>query len=311
MTEALKEGRSRLRPRAGEPDPSEFISGRPATNILLVVLVALYACTRLLEVTLHPFPQSVLVAFDVLSALAFAVVHGARHYGVRGIGVFMAICLIVGNVIENIGVLTGYPYGHYYFAGLMGPRLFNVPILLGLAYIGMAYVAFTLARIILGYFDRPPAGAHIVTLPLVAAFILVAWDLAQDPVWATVLHGWVWRDGGPWFGVPLSNYFGWYLTVFVIYLTFTSCLTRSAIRHVSLGDRSWSLAVLFYAVCAAGNVAQHIPAPDPAIAADPAGKLWRVADITGASALVSLFVMGAFAVFAWVRLIGMRKATKD
>src|ERR1035437_243738 len=100
----------------------------------------------------------------------------------------------------------------------MGPKLFHVPVLLGLAYIGMAYVSWALARLIVGGTDAPITGARIVTLPLLASAIMTAWDLAQDPVWATVLHGWIWLDGGAWFGGPISDYLGWLGTVFVIFL---------------------------------------------------------------------------------------------
>jgi hypothetical protein len=50
---------------------------------------------------------------------------------------------------------------------------------------------------------------------------------------------------------------------------------------------------------------------DPETVSDPTGKQWRVADITGASALVSIFVMGAFAAIAWVRLAEQQKSTTD
>jgi uncharacterized membrane protein len=307
MTEAAANVRDRSRRSVAESNQPDAAPER-STSVLLALIVAIYALARIFEVSLHSFPPTVLVALDVLSALAFALVHGAHHYGLRGIGVFVAICLIVGNVIENIGVVTGFPFGRYYFAGLMGPKLFNVPILLGCAYVGMAYVSYALARIILVRIDATGRGTNSLALPFTSSFILVAWDLAQDPVWATVLHGWVWQDGGPWFGVPLSNYFGWYLTVFLIYLLFTLFISRRPARHIRATNASWSLAVLLYAVCAAGNVLQCIPAPNPAVVADPTGKLWGVADITGASALVSIFAMGAFAAFAWMRLGDLRKA---
>jgi uncharacterized membrane protein len=307
MTEALREDRRRLEPCAEQPDRSGLLSER-TTNVLLTFILTVYVFARIFEVTLHPFPPTALVALDVLSALAFALLHGARHYGLRGIAVFIAICLIVGNVVENVGVITGFPFGHYFFADLMGPKLFHVPILLGCAYIGMAYVSFTLARILLGHIGAPDSDRQAVALPLVAGFTMVAWDLAQDPVWATVLHGWVWRDGGPWFGVPVSNYLGWYFNVFLIYLLFTLFESRRPTWNIHPADRSWSMAILFYAACAAGNVLQRFPTPNPALVADPTGKLWRVADITAASALISIFVMGAFAVFAWVRLGDLRKS---
>lgn len=138
------------------------------------LMLAIYACARILEAIPDSMPLPVIVALDVLSSVAFALVHGARSYGWRGILTFAAICLIVGNTIENIGVASGVPFGRYYFAGLMGPKILHVPILLGMAYIGMAYVSWMLARLIVGESDAPLNGLRLFTLPLVASFILGA-----------------------------------------------------------------------------------------------------------------------------------------
>ena len=244
--------------------------------------------------------------------MAFALVDGARHYRLRGILVFAGICIVVGNIIENLGVATGFPFGHYYFVELMGPKLFHVPVLLGLAYIGMAYVSWTLARLIVGKPHAPVAGTRIVALPLVASFIMVAWDLAQDPVWATVLHGWVWRDGGPWFGVPISNYLGWYGTVFIIYLLFALYLRRNPVAAIPTPACKLAPgAALLCSLRRGQRACRPSTTPVPAVVADPTGKQWRVADIAGASALVSIFVMGAFAAVAWVRLAEQQKPTTD
>ena len=252
-----------------------------------------------------------MVALDVLSAMTFARVHGAQHIGLRSTLAFVSICVAVGNAMENLGVATGFPYGRYYFAELMGPKLFHVPVLLGLAYIGMAYISWTLATMIAGRPDAPLAGRRLLAVPAVASFLMVAWDLAQDPVWATVLHGWIWLDGGSWFGVPVSNYFGWYLTVFIIYLLFAFSLRRKAASLVPARRVDRYTAVLFYAACALGNILQTIPAPNPPMVADAAGRQWRVADITAASALVSIFAMGAFAVMAWMRSAGETLSARD
>jgi putative membrane protein len=265
----------------------------------------------MLEVVSSPVPRTAIVALDVLSAMAFALTDGARHYRVRGILIFACICIAVGNLVENIGVTTGFPFGRYYFVELMGPKLFHVPVLLGLAYIGMAYVSWRVARLIQGRSDAPLAGGRLFTLPLLASAIMTAWDLAQDPVWATVLHGWVWRDGGPWFGVPVSNYLGWYGTVFTIYLLFALYVSSRPALPLAADTGSWRPALLFYGLCVAGNVLQAVPHAAPAVVQDPTGKLWRVAHITAASALVSIFLMGGFVVLAWARLPRQRKASTD
>ena len=279
------------------------------TALVLSGILATYACARVLEVAHSPIPRTAIVALDVLSAMAFALVDGARIYRLRGILVFAAICVVVGNLSENLGVATGFPFGRYYFVELMGPKLFHVPVLLGLAYIGMAYVSWTVGRLMAGVPSAP--AKSLLAVPLLASFVMVAWDLAQDPVWATVLHGWVWRDGGPWFGVPVSNYLGWYGTVFLIYLLFALYLQREPARESTAHPPHGRAAILFYALCAVGNVAQMLGRAYPAVVQDPSGKQWRVADITIASALVSIFVMGGFAAVAWVRLATGRKPATD
>ena len=287
---------------------------RPRHNtfrLALSLILASYAYARILEVAHTSIPRTAIVALDVLSAMAFALTDGVLHYRLRDILVFTVICTVVGNLVENIGVTTGFPFGRYYFVELMGPKLFHVPVLLGLAYIGMAYVSWMLARLIVGHPYAPVSGIRVAALPLVASFVMVAWDLAEDPVWSTVLHGWVWLDGGPWFGVPISNYLGWYGTVFTIYLFFALYLRCRPALPIATSTASLRPALLLYLFCAAGNVLQMIPKAVPAIVQDPTGKQWRVMDITGASALVSIFVMGAFAVLAWVRLAEQGKATTD
>jgi uncharacterized membrane protein len=273
-----------------------------ATYFWLSSLILVYAAARFLQVLPGNFPMLAIVALHVLPPLLFAWLHGAMRYGVRDIFVFFAIGVVVGNIVENIGLRSGFPFGHYYFTGVMGPKLFQVPIFLGLAYLGMGYLSWTTARVILGDARAAMVGSRVVALPLVAAFLMVAWDLGLDPVWATIVRAWVWRDGGSYFGVPLSNFFGWYINVYVIYQLFAIYMRRRSTNLNALPRVYWRLPVLFYAVSAAGNLLLLIPRPGFSVVSDPTGRAWQVSSITGACALVSIFLMGAFAVLAWVRI---------
>jgi uncharacterized membrane protein len=271
------------------------------SSFALVAILALYLLGRILEVLPFSTPSTPFVALEILCAFAFALIHGARHYGFGGMLVFTAICLIIGNTIEDIGVATGLPYGHYVFLSLMGPKLLYVPVLLGLAYIGMAYLSWTIARLILGATHARVSGPQFITVPLLASFIMTAWDFAQDPVWSTLLHAWRWFDGGVWFGVPLTNYAGWLLTVFLIYIAFALYLGRTS-RISAAPSPHWRLAVLFYALCALGNVIQLFRPQASDLIADPSGALWHASAILRASALVSIFIMGSFVLTAWLRI---------
>jgi len=280
-----------------------------ATNLVLWTLLSLYAAARVLQI-FPKVPVLAVVALHVLPPVGFALIHGSIFYRFRGILTFVALCLVIGNIFENLGVRTSFPYGHYYFTDRMGPKLFAVPIFLGLAYVGMAYLSWTLARLIVGDVHGSLAGARVAMLPLVAAFIMVAWDFSQDPVWGTILHLWIWLQEGAYFGVPISNFLGWYLAAYVIYQSFALYLRNRSTNPDPSPSGYWQLAVLFYAISAAGNVLLVIPQAGISVVSDPTGVQWRVSDITGTCALVSIFVMGAFALMAWTRLPDQMSETR-
>lgn len=263
-------------------------------------LIVLYAAARVLQLFPDKVPMLVIVALHVFPPVIFALIHGAIRYRVRGILTFVLICLVVGNGFENLSILTGFPFGHYYFTDVMGPKLFHVPIMLGLAYVGMGYLSWTLASVILGG-ARNRVGPGVIVLPVVASFVMTAWDLCMDPVWGTLVHGWIWLQGGAFFGVPVSNFLGWYLTVYVIYQLFALYLRNRPTNPDPLPSAYWTQAVVFYGVSAAGNILLAFAKAGNAVVSDPAGVQWKVSAITGTCAMVTIFTMGAFVVLACVR----------
>lgn len=282
---------------------AEALAKNPtATSFFFYFLIAVYALSRVLQIFPGKIPMLAIVALHVLPPLLFALVHGVIFCGLRGILTFFALCFVVGSIVENIGVLTGFPFGHYYFTEVMGPKLFLVPIFLGLAYLGMGYLSWTLARVILGGVDNALTGSRVVTLPLIAAFVMVAWDFCLDPVWATIIHAWIWQQGGAYFGVPVSNFLGWYLNVFILYQLFALYLRGHAPQIDKLPRGYWRMAVIFYGVSAAGNLLLLIPRSGLSQVTDATGKVWQVSSITTACALATIFTMGAFTLLAWVRL---------
>ena len=275
---------------------------RDASVLAFWSLLALYVVARVLQVYPGRVSMLAVVALHVFPPAVFAVIHGAKLYRWRGILAFVILCLAIGNLFENVGVRTGFPFGHYYFTDVMGPKILAVPIMLGLAYVGMAYLSFTLARLILDNVGAPPGGSLVVALPVVAALIMVAWDLCLDPVWSTIVRAWIFPGGGAYFGVPISNFAGWYLTVYVIYQLFTLYLRRTVAAPAPMAVAYWRQAVVFYAVSAAGNLLLVAPQDRFRVVFDASGSQWKVSDITAACALITVFTMGAFALFAWLRL---------
>jgi 1-acyl-sn-glycerol-3-phosphate acyltransferase len=60
-------------------------------------------------------------------------------------------------------------------------------------------------------------------------YFLTVWDLSLDPAMASPrlpIHFWLWHQGGPYFGMPVSNLVGWSLTG-LVYMGLSRLLWRS------------------------------------------------------------------------------------
>jgi len=96
-------------------------------------------------------PIPLLIVVSIVVPLAFALFHGAVRYKWSGIITFLVICLVVSNLLENTSILTGFPFGHYYYTDALGPKLFLVPLLIGLGFAeAIAIYALVIAFILVG-----------------------------------------------------------------------------------------------------------------------------------------------------------------
>ena len=261
----------------------------------LILLIALYAPAALLPSMWPGAPPLLAVATQILIPALFVLIHGWRVYSLRGILVFLAITLVVGNIFENLGTRTGLPFGSYYFTDIMGPKLLGIPLLMGPAYLAIGYTSWMISYLIL----RP--APRLFATPLLATVIAVTWDLSADPTWSTVSHFWIWRHGGPYFGVPIMNFFGWFLTNYVIFQLFALYdLRRSSTNWVSLGH--WYLGLASYLMVIAVSLGRSAALFSHAHIADATGRHWSIGVLALASALVSLFLMGGFGALAFWKL---------
>jgi len=280
--------------------PVPAATERNLTYLALYTLIAIYAVSRVLQGFPQSVPMLVIVTLHVLPPLLFALLHGRMLWG-RGILVFFAICSVVSGTVEKIGITTGFPFGHYFFTDAMGPKISGVPVFLGLAYLGMGYLSWLIASLILGWEQRSLTGWRLVALPAFAALVMTSWDFCLDPVWSTIVRAWIWTDGGSYFGVPSSNFVGWYGNVFVIYVLFAFYMRRRPTYAEAVPRRFWKVSLVFYGVSVVGNFFNLIPqTPEPVI--DAASKVWTLRSITGATALTTVFTMGAFLLLACIRL---------
>jgi uncharacterized membrane protein len=284
-------------------------------NTLSWTLVAVFTGVTLVWRLLpDALPPIVAIALITLLPFVFVLVHGSVNYRFGDVLVFVAITLVVSNIFENMSILTGFPFGHYYYTDGLGPKLFLVPILIGPAYLGTGYLSWMLARVILGATEQRLPGYSIFTVPVLASFIMLAWDLSFDPIASTINHNWIWQQGGNYFGVPFSNFMGWFLTVFVFFQLFALYLRgrQNAFGQAQAVSRGyWLQAVVFYGVIALSTPLNMLTQTTNATIADAAGVLWRTQDIYVVTGLVWIFTMLAFTVLSLMKIAELPSAVRN
>ena len=161
-------------------------------------LLALWA----LSMIPTPLFPGAFAAFAYVSTALLALsvlVYAWRRYGRVSLGLF-ALAFVFGVAVEWVGERTGVPFGSYAYSA-SGPSLLGVPLLVPLGWWAFVMIAIAVA----------PRGRALLVAPLA----MVAWDLGLDPL--MVEQGfWRFAADAPYYGVPLSNFVGWWLASTVL-----------------------------------------------------------------------------------------------
>lgn len=165
----------------------------------------------------------VVIAFAVLAAVLI------RRTGARWLPAFAAVYAI-SLASELLGTTVGLPFGAYSYTGALGPKLFgHVPVLIPASWFMMALPSYALAA------SAPTRAARVV----IAALILLAWDLVLDPAMSGATAFWVWESTGPYYGMPWLNLFGWFVTGLALMAVLAA---MRAERWADLVPRRWMAA---------------------------------------------------------------------
>jgi uncharacterized membrane protein len=272
----------------------------------IAVVVIIYRIINSFSPMLLPGMPIVLTIFPFI----FALLHGTLTYRLRDILVFLGLTLVVSNILENLSILTGFPFGHYHYTNYLGPKLFLVPVLIGLAYFGMGYLSWMLARLILGKISNGKSRHAIYTVPLLASFLMVSWDLTFDPLASTVSGAWIWEQGGSYFGVPLTNFIGWYFTVYIFYQLFALYLKSQEKVYAQLKPEAsrayWLQAVFMYGITGLSTVLSIFSGLADQTFTDAAGVVWHLTDVINTCALAALFTMIPFTLISLVKTADLK-----
>lgn len=188
------------------------VTGEPAATIMRVS---------------YRFAGPSYVVLGTLSALAFA---GSTLGWRRGL-TLAAGAIGLSLTAELAGTSTGLPFGDYTYSGMLGYRILGlVPFPIPLSWFYMLLASLVIMSRLWPAGDSTRARWR---LALGAGLLMVAWDISMDPAMVKTGH-WAWGKGTaimasgppPWlvafftadvfYGMPLSNWFGWLLTATLV-----------------------------------------------------------------------------------------------
>jgi putative membrane protein len=163
-------------------------------------------------------------SFNFFLTISFILLHSSSVLGNKKTVIFFIIAFIFGLASELLSVLIGLYYYTIpnFFFGL-------VPFATPISWIFIIYVSYILANLFLfGFGGEKPKKTDnlwyllgsLILISSISGFIAVNLDMILDPVSvAPQVAQWVYYGGGPYFGVPISNYIGWFeVTVIAIFI---------------------------------------------------------------------------------------------
>jgi putative membrane protein len=245
----------------------------------------------------------------VACTVIFSTLHGILRYGKKNMLIFFLITFIVSWIYENLSVVTGFPFGHYHYTDFLGFKLLFVPLAIMPAYFGTAYLSWTLAQVLIDEYKNKLTGGSIFFVPFIASFIMIMWDIVFDPIASTLGQSWVWERGGGFFGVPLSNFIGWFLCVFTIYQLFALYLAKKEefISHQIVSEKTyWIQAAVMYAQTASFVLYKAFMVSDQFVTSLD-NHQWWVGDIFTTSSLMLIFTMFFVSSLAIINVIRNEK----
>lgn len=132
-------------------------------------------------------------------------------------GLLFSLFVIVSTItIEWLGVQYGLFFGHYFYNPDFGLYIAGIPFTIGTAWLMVVATTHALAKPITMRIRQPLL--QLVSYSLLGAVAAVVMDLILDPVAANIKEYWVWDGDGFYYGIPMSNFIGWFFIALTLHI---------------------------------------------------------------------------------------------
>lgn len=164
----------------------------------LIIFIGIFYLVGIIGMSFGPY-KSFFVGLSFFHLLlSFGILLLGRKKHTPTFWLFISIAFATGMLVELIGVHTGYLFGSYHYGTVLGPKLLDVPLIIGINWAMLSIVsASLLSTLKLNFWIEVFA----------AASLMVFLDFLMEPV-AVKLGFWYWKGGI----IPIYNYICWFVT---------------------------------------------------------------------------------------------------
>lgn len=153
---------------------------------------------------------------------------GLIFYTQKGINknfwLFFAACLLGGYAVEYLGIHTALIFGEYEYGTVLGPKLYEVPLIIGINWFIIMYMCGACMYMLLEHFRRKTdvdmltvsKKLRLMSLVIDGATLAVFMDWLIEPA-AIKLGYWQWLGSGD---IPMLNYVSWFVVSMIFLLLF-------------------------------------------------------------------------------------------
>jgi bisanhydrobacterioruberin hydratase len=156
--------------------------------------------------------------------LSFALLIWTQTDKNKHFGLFLAACFVIGIIAEIIGINTGFLFGDYAYGNVLGRKIKNVPLLIGVNWFLIIYCCgISIHTLLMKAINRiaadngkAPIAMKALSVIVDGATMAVFFDWLMEPV-AVKLGYWVWNGDG---SIPMFNYICWFVISLLLLLVF-------------------------------------------------------------------------------------------
>lgn len=137
---------------------------------------------------------------------------------------FIIICFAIGVSVEIIGINTGVLFGDYTYGNVLGYKLKNVPVLIGINWFIIIYCSGISIHTLLtkaikrvaNDTGKTPMALKALSIIVDGATLAIFFDWLMEPV-AVKLGYWTWNGDG---SIPMFNYMCWFAVCLLLLAAF-------------------------------------------------------------------------------------------